>query len=590
MARFSDEWISELLNKNDIVDVVAQYVSLKENGGRYWGLCPFHHEKTPSFSVSRERQLFYCFGCKEGGNVIHFVMKTDKLPYYEAVEMLANRVNMSMPSFNDDTAYEERKRLSEKIYAINREAAHYYHQCLISTEGKLALEYLKKRGVGMPVIKRFGLGYATAEWESLYRYLLDKGYSVSDMKAAWLVKEKEKRAYDMFRNRIMFPIINVFGKVIAFGGRVIDPADTPKYMNSSDTAVFNKRKNLYAINALKEEKGLKYAVLVEGYMDAISLLAHGQKGVVASLGTSLTNEQAQLIKRYTSNVFIAYDGDFAGQNAALKASDILIKAGLNAKVIVFEQDMDPDDFIRAQGLKGMNEKMVQARSVTDFKLDILKKGYDLKDEDQRAEYAQEASKIVSQVESAVQRERYTARLNKETGFSVESLKAQAGEPDKENIPVKYRNNSIKSAGGETAESKTESLLLLYVMKNPQLALIAEKELDEEDFADPFCKKIFYMIFEKVKKGILPVYAEILSLITEPDEIKRANELFLNTVIDKNVDEMFVGCMNRVKIASLERKKQQLMVRMKNCSKEEEKQLKIEIFAIGNDIYKRSENK
>ena len=587
MARFSDEWLSELLNKNDIVDVVSQQVSLKENGGRHWGLCPFHHEKTPSFSVSRDRQLFYCFGCKEGGNVIHFIMKTDKLPYFEAVELLANRANISMPRLDDDNAYEERKRLSEKIHTINKEAAYYYHRCLVSAQGNPALDYLKKRGISLPVIKRFGLGYAPDAWDGLFKHLQEQGFSSSDMKAAWLVKEKEKRTFDMFRNRIMFPIINVFGKVIAFGGRVINHEDTPKYLNSSDTAVFNKRKNLYAINVLKEEKGLKYAVLVEGYMDAISLLAQGQKGVVASLGTSLTSEQAQLIKRYTTNVYIAYDGDFAGQTAALKAADILNYAGLNAKVIAFEDNMDPDDFIKSNGMKGLNEKMKQARSVIDFKLDILQKGFDLADEDQKVQYAQEASKLIGQVESPVQKERYIARLNKETGFSVESLKAQTGEPNKENIFVKYRYNSIKSAADEiTAENKVESLLLLYIMKNPQLVLRAEKELAEEDFTDVFNKKIFNIINNKVKKGILPVYAEILSLLTEPDDIKRANELFLNTVDDNNLEKLVDGCIRKIKIASLERKRQSIVEKIMSTKDTVKKQLLIELSMIDKDLYEK----
>ena len=585
MARLSDEWLSELLSKNDIVDVVSSYVSLKENGGRYWGLCPFHHEKTPSFSVSRDRQLFYCFGCKEGGNVIHFVMKQDKLPYFEAVEMLANRVNLSMPRLTDDTAYEERKRLSDKIYAINKEAALYYHRCLMGPEGKHALEYLKGRGVSPATIRRFGLGYATGAWDGASDYLKGKGFSVSDMKAAWLVKEKDGRTYDMFRDRVMFPIINAFGKVIAFGGRVMGEG-TPKYLNSADTPVFNKRKNLYAVNVLKEEKQIKYAVLVEGYMDAISLYARGQKYVVASLGTALTAEQAQLIKRYTNNVFISYDGDFAGKTAALKASDILAKAGMNARVIVYDDNMDPDDFIRSQGMKGMAEKMKGARSVADFKLDMLRANYDLADDDARMQYAEEASKLIAQFESAVQRERCIERLNKETGFSVESLKAQTGTENSENSFVNYRYNSINSAGKDGAESKTEGLLLLYIMKNPQNIVEVQKELSPEDFSDALYGKTFYLIFHQVKKGILPAYAEIVDLLYETEERNRINELFLTAVEDKNLEKLTEGCVRMIKIAALERKRRDLTEQIITADEIEKKRLLSELSRLNKDLYEK----
>lgn len=585
MARFSDEWLTELLNKNDIVDVISQYVPLKENGGRHWGLCPFHHEKTPSFSASRERQLFYCFGCKEGGNVIHFIMKSDRLSYYDAVEFLANRVNMSMPHMDDDTAYEEKKRLMEKIYAINKEAALFYHRCLFEPEGASALNYLKKRGIVLPVIKKFGLGYAPESWDMLSTHLQQKGFSVSDMKAAWLVKEKDKKTYDMFRNRVMFPIINASGKVIAFGGRVLDNS-LPKYLNSSDTAVFNKRKNLYAINILKEEKQLKYVFLVEGYMDAISLYAYGVKGMLASLGTSLTPEQAQLIKRYTSNVFIAYDGDFAGKNAALKASDIFLKAGLNAKVIVFDQEMDPDDFIKKYGVKGMAEKMKNARSVVDFKLDMIKENYDTSDEDSKMQYAMEASKIIAQVESAVQRERYVARLNKETGFSVESLKAQTGESSDGNNLVQYRYNSINSAAGDNADNKTEALLLLYIMKKPYSILTVHNEVSQEDFTDDLYRKIFYLIFDQVKKGILPVYAEIVSLLTEPDEIKKTNELFQTTVEDNHLEKLLEGCINKMQVSSLERKRRNLVEMMSKAKDMDKKQMLNELSILNKNLYEK----
>lgn len=584
MARFSDSWLTELLNKNDIVEVVSQYVTLKENGGRYWGLCPFHGEKTPSFSVSRDRQLFYCFGCKEGGNVIHFIMKMEKLPFYEAVEFLANRVSLAMPEIEEDTAYEEKKRLADKITSMNKDAALFYHKLLLSGEGRQALEYLKNRGIELSTVKRFGLGYSPDAWDALYNHLKGKGYSASDMKAAWLIKVKENGAYDMFRNRIMFPIINAFSRVIAFGGRVMD-ASTPKYLNSSDTPVFNKRKNLYALNILKEEKQLKYAVLVEGYMDAISLSAAGVKGAVASLGTSLTAEQAQLLKRYTPNVYISYDGDFAGETAALKAAGILEKAGLNAKVIRYEDGMDPDDFIRKYGLKGFAEKQKAARSVYDFKLDMKKRDFDLSDEDGRMNYATEGLKILADLKSPVQKERYVARLNKETGFSVESLNAQAG--TEENSFVNYRYNSIKSTAKEPAsEKKAENLLIFNVLNLPQLVLAAEKELAEDDFSDAVYKKIFYLIFDRVKKGILPACAEILSLLKEPDEIKKVNELLQGDFDEKNSEKIVEDCIMKMKILSLEKKRQSLMERILKAEEPEKKQLLKELSVIDKNLYEK----
>ena len=408
MPYFDQEWISDLLSKTDIEDIVSEYVSLNNKSGRMWGLCPFHHEKTPSFSVSKDKQIFYCFGCHESGNAISFLMKIDRLTFPEAVERLAERAQIPLPEQANDANYEKNKQRRQKIYEINKKAGLYYYKSLYSTEGQTALAYLNKRGLDDKTIKKFGLGYAKTEWDDLLKYLLSQGYSKKQINEAGLCIIKNENAYDNFRNRIIFPIFNVFGDVIGFGGRVMDDS-MPKYLNTSDTFAFNKRRNVYALNFIRAIKKIQSVVLVEGYMDVISLYAKGIFNAVATLGTALTREQAQLIKRYVPMVYIAYDGDSAGQNAALKAIDILEVVGLKVKIIVFTEGLDPDEYIKKNGYTAFVQSAKGAIDAVTFKLNRLKDTIDLSQYEGKSEYAVKACDIIRELKT---------QLNESTIYNV----------------------------------------------------------------------------------------------------------------------------------------------------------------------------
>ena len=351
MARFPDSWMGELLSKSDIASIASEYTLLKPKGKRLWGCCPFHSEKTPSFSVSPDTQLYYCFGCHAGGSVVQFVMEMEKLTYIDAIKYLAQRAGMELPEEVDDDRLRRERAIKERLYAACKAAAMFYHEKLMSPEGKAAQQYLAKRGIDGAIAKKFGLGYAPAGWDNLLKHLTGQGFKKEELISAGLAVKgnREGSCYDAYRDRIIFPIINTYKRVLGFGARTMGD-DIPKYLNTGDTPIFNKRNNLYAINLQKGQHNADL-IMVEGYMDVISLYKAGVKNAVASLGTALTQQQARLIKRFVPRVYISYDGDSAGQNATLRGLDILSKEGLEVRVIVIPDGMDPDDYARKYGGK-----------------------------------------------------------------------------------------------------------------------------------------------------------------------------------------------------------------------------------------------
>ncbi|MGI6239234.1 MAG: DNA primase, partial [Christensenellales bacterium] len=348
---FADTWLEELRSRISIEETIGEHVRLKQRGKRYWGLCPFHNEKTPSFSVDSESQLYYCFGCHKGGTVFNFVMDIEHMEFPDAVKYLAERAHMPLPENAGASASRYSGGDREKLYEANVAAARYYHDLLWTEAGAGALNYLYTRGLTDADIRRFGLGASPAGWDDLTRELEGGGIPRETLTAAGLTVERDGRAFDMFRGRVIFPIISPQGRVLGFGGRAMGDAQ-PKYLNTPDTPVFNKRNGLYALNFAKTERGLGRLVLVEGYMDVVSLRRHGVPGVVATLGTALTEEQCRLMKRYAGEVWISYDGDAAGRRAALRALDILDAADVGARVIDYPAGMDPDDYIKEHGRAG----------------------------------------------------------------------------------------------------------------------------------------------------------------------------------------------------------------------------------------------
>ncbi|MGN0779831.1 MAG: DNA primase, partial [Aristaeellaceae bacterium] len=427
MARFPSAWLDELRARADIVQIVSGYVPLKRNGHRYWGLCPFHGEKTASFSVDSERQLYYCFGCKASGSVIQFIMDMERLEFPEAVKFLADQLHMPLPQMEDDPDYQRRRSQRDRLLAANKEAARYFHQTLFTPAGKAALDYLKGRGLTDSVIRKFGLGAAPRDWDSLTRYLQEQGYSLEELHLAGLtvIKEAEeatddtparpRRAFDMFRSRAIFPIIDQYGNVLGFGGRILGEGQ-PKYLNTSDTPVFNKRLGVYAANLLRKERHLERVILVEGYMDVVALTQFGVPGVCATLGTALTAEQARLLKRFAPQVYLSYDGDSAGQHAILRGLDILKAEGIPARVLDFPDGLDPDEFIRRDGLEGFNS--LPALTPETYRMRRLHAEHDLSTQEGRTQYAKACAAILRDLEP-VELENHLQQLMVQTGFSRE---------------------------------------------------------------------------------------------------------------------------------------------------------------------------
>lgn len=578
MARFDDNWLNELYSKNDIVDVVSSYTTLTERGGRHWGLCPFHNEKTPSFSVSQDKQLYYCFGCKQGGNVANFIMKTENMTFGEAIEMLAKRVHMEMPQEINDDQYREIKKKKQTINEMNKMAAKMYHDALFSSAGKDALSYLKKRGIEQNVIKRFGMGYAPESWDFVLKALRKKGYPEDIIKQSGLVTVKNNNMFDTFRNRVMFPIINTFGDVIAFGGRVMGDG-TPKYLNTKDTIVFNKRKNLYAIDQIRKMRDIKSVVIVEGYMDVVSLCANGVKSAVASLGTALTKEQAVLIKRYTDNVFIAYDGDEAGQIATMKALKILSAEGLNVRVIRFEEGMDPDDYIKKYGLAGFAQKVKKSYTAVAYKLDVKKREFDLNTEDGKESYAIAAAGILSAIDSPIKRERYTELVRKQTGYSKEAIEAQMGK--KKSSKNSFGNNRYNSTNND--EDSIETAFLACAMANPQYVVDVEKCISVDSFSDITHKNIFSELYEIVKRGIQPTYAELLSELDSEAERSEAARLSGMEIEVHDPLGYMQDCASKMHANRLATRRKQLLQLLRSASGEEKRNLLAEIDKLDKEL-------
>ena len=419
---FPDTFLNELVERNDIVDVVSGYVRLgKKSGSNMFGLCPFHSEKTPSFSVSPDKQIYHCFGCGKGGGVINFIMEIENLSFPEAVAFLARRANMPLPEQENDRDSKKRARM----LALNRDAARFFHEQLSSPAGEGARAYMARRGITGPTATSFGLGCAPDDWSTLGRAMRDKGYSDQELFDAGLIKRGRNGGfYDAFRNRLMFPVIDVRGNVIGFSGRILGDGE-PKYLNSPETLVFNKGSNLFALNLAKKSKS-GYIILSEGNIDVVSLHQAGFDSAVASLGTSLTAEQARLISRYTSQVIIAYDNDGAGQKAAQRAIGILEKLDLKVKVLQMSGAKDPDEFIKTKGAEAFARLIEGSENQVEYRLGVIAAKYDLGSDAQKVDYLKETEDMLARLPNAAEREVYCRRVAAQSGISPEVLIAEVG--------------------------------------------------------------------------------------------------------------------------------------------------------------------
>ncbi len=450
---FPPAFIDELIARNPIEDVVGQYVNLKRSGGNLFGLCPFHGEKTASFSVAPDKGIYYCFGCHKGGGAINFVMEFEGLTYPDAVRALAQRCGMEVP---EDEQYQSRYRQQERLWALMKEAGRFYNEQLYTPGGASCLEYVNKRGLSKSIVTRFGIGYAPDSWNSLVDAMRKKGYTDKEMLDANLVGEKNGRVYDRFRNRLMFPIIDVRGNVIGFGGRVLDDS-TPKYLNTSETLIFNKRKNLFGLNFAKKSKQ-GYIILVEGNIDVVTLHQYGFDCAVASLGTSLTDEHAALLSRYTEEVVLTYDGDEAGQRAAKRAIPMLEKAGIKVRVLQMRDAKDPDEFLHKFGADAFRVLLEESSNRVEYQINAIRRKYNLAVDEEKVRFTQESAELISTLPNAVQREVYGNRVAEAAGISFEAMKLEIGKAYKRRTArEKKQQEKIDLAPVRALQPKTRSI-------------------------------------------------------------------------------------------------------------------------------------
>jgi len=536
---FSEELISEIIEKNDIVDVISQYMKLKKSGRNYIGLCPFHSEKTPSFNVSPDKQLFYCFGCGVGGNVSTFIQKIEKLNYPESLTFLAERAGIEIKVASSEKE-KERTRRRKLLYKINREAARFFYNNLKSNAS--AIKYLKDRGLSIEIVKKFGLGYSLDSWDSLKNFMAANGISSELVYSAGLLIKKSNGAdyYDRFRNRIMFPIIDLKGNVIAFGGRVMDDSK-PKYLNSPETEIYIKGNNIYGLNLVKNIKDLKNIIVVEGYMDAISLHQYGVNNVVASLGTAFTENQARLLKRYANEIIIAYDSDAAGQAATLKGLAILEKEGCNVKVIRLPKGKDPDEFIRQEGLEAFNELIEKSMSLIDYKIYNLKQNTDITNIEGRVRFIKQLSSILIGLDSPAEIDAYIKKYSKEMQISEMAIYDELNKLKKRYTSGNSRNNildrnSITINGNKTitGELIAEIKLLNICIQDKNRAENIFNQIKPDYFTSTINKKIAEIINLKIKEGKMISAGEIIIHLENEEDVKKAAEILSIEMTDNDL--------------------------------------------------------
>ena len=530
---FPPSFLDELVARNPIEDVVGQYVSLKRSGSNLFGLCPFHGEKTASFSVAPDKGIYYCFGCHKGGGPINFMMEVESLSYPDAVRALAKRAGMEVP---EDEQYQSRYRKQERLWALSKEAARFFVAQLYTEAGKEGLAYALGRGMPKSTLTKFGIGFAPNQWTALTDAMRAKGYTDEELKESGLmsVSQKNGRIYDRFRNRLMFPIIDVRGNVIGFGGRVMDNS-TPKYLNSPETLIFNKRKNLFGLNMAKKTK-LPYLILVEGYMDAIALHQYGFDCAVASLGTSLTEEHAVLLTRYTENVVLIYDGDEAGQRAAQRAIPMLEKAGLHIKVLQLKDAKDPDEFLKKFGADKFKLLLEESSNRVEYQLNAIRKKYDLQMDEQKVKFIGEAAEFISTLPNAVQREVYGSRVAEAAKISYDAMKIEVGKAYKRRIArEKKRQEKISLAPAQNLQPKSrairydnmksamaEETVIAMALKEPAL-LDDVKDLAPEEFSSGLLGSVYLQLRQRHDQGLdvsLGVLADL-----NPEEMSHVTGIY-----------------------------------------------------------------
>lgn len=507
MVRYSEELIDEIRSSNDIVDTISQYVTLKRSGRNFFGLCPFHKEKSPSFSVSPDKQIFHCFGCGVGGNVIHFISKIENLDFRETLEFLAERAGIELPTSENDQ-YNKRQFLKDKVYKINEETAKFYHENLYKPTAKPAQEYVKTRKLNNTTLKSFLIGYS-GTYNELYKHLKQKGFTDEEILASSLVNRNDRGQFiDRFRHRLMIPIMDIRGKVIAFGGRVLDKS-LPKYINSPENIVYSKGRNLFGLNIAKKGN-LDKIVIVEGYMDAISLYQRGITNVVASLGTALTEAQGRLLRKYAEKVIISYDSDSAGQAATLRGLEILNNLGCDIRILQMEGAKDPDEYVIKYGNGRFNDLVENAISLVEFKIKVLKKGLNIENTNDKIKFMNEIAKILGGVDNKIEQEIYIDKISSDYNISKEAIYAQINKNEYSNNKGAkiLESSSIRKPIIKKQETKVNSelekreniIISLLIDGGEEVYNKIKDIINPNDFKSEANQKIMRRLYEEFEKG------------------------------------------------------------------------------------------
>ena len=546
MAYYSEDLIEEVISQNDIVEVISEYAQLKKRGRNFMGLCPFHREKTPSFCVSMDKQIYKCFGCSEGGNVISFIMKIENLDFWDSIEYLAERAHINLEKYEVHNGYSKennkaKKDLKETIFNINKIVAKYYHENLMrmleAKNDNEVKEYVKKRNFDLKTIKRFGIGFANGT-KPLYDYLLEQGFKKDEILATGILLENSKgKIYDRFYSRLIFPIMDIRDRVIAFGGRVLDNS-LPKYVNSPENEIYIKGKNLYGMNIAKKEK-LDNIIIVEGYMDAIALQRSGFHNAVASLGTALTDNQARLVKKYTDNVIIGYDQDDAGQEATLRALDILKKKNLNVKVLMLDKPdaKDADEYLKKYGTERLENCVKSSVSLIEYKIGKLEKNLDENNFESKIKFLTAVSEVIANIDNTIERELYIDKIarkyNMSTGPIIKEVEKRIKKVENDEVVIDMQSLNRKMQLVTNIRKRQEQFIIaLFLSKDIRVQETICNEIKPEDIQDKNVRNIYLFLLElKEKYDINKI--DILSKIKDEEMMKEITEILYIDI--SNVD-------------------------------------------------------
>ena len=559
--RYSDDIIEEVRQKNDIVDVVSQYVKLTRKGSSYFGLCPFHNEKTPSFSVTPGKQMYYCFGCGAGGNVFNFIMEYENYTFGEALKHLADRAGVELPQIEYSKEVREKAQERAELLEINKQAAQYFYYQLRTEKGAQGYQYLTGRGLSEETMRKFGLGYSDKFGGGLYQFLKAKGYGDDRLRESGLFNVDERHGmYDKFWNRVIFPIMDVNNRVIGFGGRVMGDGK-PKYLNSPETKIFDKSRNLYGLNVARTTRR-KYLILCEGYMDVISMHQAGFTNAVASLGTALTSGHASLLKRYTQEVLLLYDSDEAGVRAALRAIPILREAGVNSRVVNLRPYKDPDEFIKNLGAEAFEERLEQASDSFMFRVSIAESEFPMEEPQGQNRFFERCAEMLLELKDELERNLYIEAIVKkyrgQYGISVEDLRKRVNTLALKGTPAERRIQPKKSQEGapkkkkDSASDQAQKLMLTWIVTYPKIFDKVAQYLTPEDFVVPLYREVAQMLFSQREEGEVNP-ARLLNSFTDSEEQREVASLFNATIhleTPKEQDQAFADTLLRIKTESL----------------------------------------